>query len=150
MGPKKKVEAPVEDEEEVNPLDVCTSDDYQMRYTAIFEELYADCDFRKARACSREERHKNEYSDPSLAYGEILWEPFAEAFLKLKSLYGFREVGGKFVDIGSGTAKPVFAAALLHKFDDCVGIEILEGLHNLAEEVSTDVVSIEANHIDLS
>jgi tRNA G46 methylase TrmB len=55
--------------------------------------------------------------------------------LKLKALYGFREVGGKFVDIGSGSGKAVFAAALLHKFDDCVGIEILEGLHNLAEEV---------------
>jgi tRNA G46 methylase TrmB len=55
--------------------------------------------------------------------------------LKLKTLYGFREVGGKFVDIGSGSGKAVFAAALLHKFDDCVGIEILEGLHNLAEEV---------------
>ena len=29
-----------------------------------------------------------------------------------------------------------FGAALLHKFDDCVGIEILEGLHGLAEQVS--------------
>lgn len=31
-----------------------------------------------------------------------------------------------------------FGAALLHKFDDCVGIEILEGLHNLAEEVRSE------------
>lgn len=107
MGPKKKAETPVEEDEELNPLDVCNVEDYQMRYSAVMEELYADCDFRVARSCSREERRKNEYTDPSLAYGEVLWEPFAEALLKLKSLYGFREVGGKFVDIGSGTAKPV-------------------------------------------
>jgi hypothetical protein len=107
MEPKKKAEPVVEEEVEINPLDIFNLEDYQERTTPFFEELYADCDFRVARSCSREERHNNEYSDPSLAYGEILWEPFAEAFLKLKSLYGFREVGGKFVDIGSGTAKPV-------------------------------------------
>ena len=108
MGPKKKPEPEVEEEEEeINPQDVFSLEDYQERTTPFFEELYKECDFRVARSCSREERHNNEYSDPSLAYGEILWQPFAEAFLKLKYLYGFREVGGKFVDIGSGTAKPV-------------------------------------------
>jgi hypothetical protein len=33
-----------------------------------------------------------------------------------------------------------FGAALLHKFDDCVGIEILEGLHKLAEEVRVAIM----------
>lgn len=107
MGPKKKAEPVVEDEVEINPQDVFSLEDYHERTTHVMEELYADCDFRVARKCSREERHNNEYSDPSLAYGEILWHPFAEAFLKMKTLYDFREVGGKFVDIGSGTAKPV-------------------------------------------
>jgi hypothetical protein len=68
--------------------------------------------------------------------------------------------GGKFYDIGSGTGKPVrrrvdipstphharltnflpfvaqvFAAALMHPFDYCCGIEILEGLHNMSLEI---------------
>lgn len=108
MGPKKKADVIPDGDTEVNPLDIFSIDDYQERTTPFFEKLYADCDFRIARASSREERQKNGYSDPSLAYGEILWEPFAEVLLKLKSLYGFREVGGKFVDLGSGSAKPVY------------------------------------------
>ena len=106
MGPKKK--QPEEEEEpEVDPMDVVTMEDYHEKATPYFEELYADCDCHMARDCSRKEREENEHTDASLAYGEILWDPFAAVFLKLKSLYGFREVGGKFVDIGSGTAKPV-------------------------------------------
>ena len=37
----------------------------------------------------------------------------------------------------TGTGKPVFAAALLHDFDRCVGIELLEGLHACALELQT-------------
>jgi len=145
MAPKKKVggktlaEEKISDElansiAQVDPLDICTIENYREKVSKAFEELYEDCNFRIARSCSRKERQENEYNDQSLTYGEVLWEPFAEAFLKLKSSFQFREVGGKFVDIGSGTGKPVFGAALLHKFDDCVGIEILEGLHGLAEK----------------
>ena len=34
-----------------------------------------------------------------------------------------------FYDVGSGSGRGVFAAAFLHDFDKCVGIEILDGLH---------------------
>ena len=63
MEPKKKAEPVVEEEVEINPLDIFNLEDYQERTTPFFEELYADCDFRVARSCSREERHNNEYSD---------------------------------------------------------------------------------------
>jgi ubiquinone/menaquinone biosynthesis C-methylase UbiE len=43
--------------------------------------------------------------------------------------------GGKFVDVGCGTGRPVFAACLLHDFDSCVGIEILTDLYKLALKV---------------
>jgi len=33
-----------------------------------------------------------------------------------------------FIDIGCGTGKPVFAAALLHPFKKVIGVEILEDL----------------------
>jgi hypothetical protein len=49
MGQKKKVEEVVADEEEVNPLDVCSLEDYSMRYSHIYSQLYEDCDFRVAR-----------------------------------------------------------------------------------------------------
>lgn len=39
---------------------------------------------------------------------------------------------GVYYDIGSGTGKPVFAAALLHSFKRAVGIEILKSLHDAA------------------
>ncbi|CAN0305891.1 unnamed protein product, partial [Phaeothamnion confervicola] len=50
--------------------------------------------------------------------------------------------GGAFYDLGSGTGKPVVAAAICHAFSKAVGIEILEGLHHASVEVvrSWDVV----------
>jgi hypothetical protein len=82
----------------------------------------------------------------TLVYGEIMFEPFAHALLKvcvaqscfthehvrqavwaqIKHLYGgLATPGGKFYDLGSGTGKPVFAAALLHAWDSCTGKGVL-------------------------
>lgn len=46
-------------------------------------------------------------------------------------LAGKRE-GGVFYDLGSGTGKVVLAAAILHGFSACCGIELLTGLHEIA------------------
>lgn len=43
--------------------------------------------------------------------------------------------GGTFYDLGSGTGKAVFAARLVCDFDRCVGVEILEGLHNQGQAI---------------
>ena len=43
--------------------------------------------------------------------------------------------GGIFYDLGSGTGKPCVAAAVLHNFDICYGIEILEGLYSMSLDV---------------
>ena len=40
--------------------------------------------------------------------------------------------GERFVDIGSGCGRLVFAAALAHDFELAVGIELLSSLHNMA------------------
>ena len=45
--------------------------------------------------------------------------------------------GGVFYDIGSGTGKVLVAAALLHRFDRCVGVEILPELHAKALQLHT-------------
>ena len=69
-------------------------------------------------------------------------------FEKIKRKYGrpfvgdsgengfLQKPGGKFYDLGSGTGKPVIAAAILHNFDKCIGIEILEGLYSMSLDVA--------------
>ena len=42
--------------------------------------------------------------------------------------------GGVFVDLGSGIGRGVLAAALLHNFSRCVGVELLQELHEAALE----------------
>jgi hypothetical protein len=79
---------------------------------------------------SSSERDARGLSASTLVYGEINFVPFGITFQKLKKLYGgLTKPGGVFVDVGSGTGKPVFAACLLHPFAAARGIEILEGLH---------------------
>jgi hypothetical protein len=95
----------------------------------LHDELYKDHDNELGKRVSRDERQQNNYKSPTLVYGEITFLPFAEHFMKLKDKYGgLTTPGGTFVDIGTGTGRPVFAAALLHDFSKCVGIELLEGL----------------------
>ena len=67
---------------------------------------------------------------------------------KIKKIYGKPNQGssgvlgilqegqrGVFYDLGSGTGKPVVAAAIAHTFDICYGIEILEGLYSVSLDV---------------
>ena len=37
--------------------------------------------------------------------------------------------------MGSGIGKGVVAAALMHEFDEVIGVEILEGLHTKSMEI---------------
>ena len=74
-------------------------------------------------------------------------------FEKIKRKYGrpfvgdsgesgfLQKPGGKFYDLGSGTGKPVVAAAILHNFDKCFGIEILEGLYSMSLDVAAAYAS---------
>ena len=62
--------------------------------------------------------------DPTLAYGEIMFDPFAATFAKIRRYGGLAARGGRFVDVGSGAGKAVFAAALLHEWDSLHGIEV--------------------------
>ena len=43
--------------------------------------------------------------------------------------------GGTLYDLGSGTGKACVAAAILHNFDQCVGVECLEGLFSVSLEL---------------
>jgi len=63
------------------------------------------------------------------AYGEIQFNFFVDV---LKSAKPRR--GEKFVDLGSGMGKAVFAAHLYFQFGTCLGIEFLEDLHDEANK----------------
>lgn len=85
---------------------------------------------------SKKERQDEELDDQSLVYGEIQFRTFALTIEKIRYLYdGLRDSGGIFVDIGSGTGKAVFAAMLMHDFDRVIGIEILNGLHEISRDI---------------
>ncbi|KAK1941027.1 hypothetical protein P3T76_007733 [Phytophthora citrophthora] len=111
-------------------------EDTMSTLTQIFETLYLEHPLQVAKKTSREERREREFISMSLVYGEIAFVPFKVVLDVLKRWHHvLQKPGGTFLDIGSGSGKAVFAAALLHDFDACHGIEVLEGLHGISQEV---------------
>lgn len=96
------------------------------------------------KSVSKKERDELNLKAPSLVYGEVTFETFGTVIEKIRKVYGLAGVGssgnagilqgrgGIFYDLGSGTGKPVIAAAILHNFDVCYGIEFLEGLYSVS------------------
>lgn len=112
------------------------SEEAMAMVTQAFETLYQEHPLPVAKRASREERREREYISMSLVYGEIAFEPFKVVLDVLKRWHHvLKKPGGVFLDIGSGSGKAVFAAALLHDFDACCGIEVLEGLHAISQDV---------------
>jgi SAM-dependent methyltransferase len=98
----------------------------------VWNTLFADCSTSHGKKLSKNERAALGVNKASLVYGEVSFNSFGTVvwgpFVNLKS-------GGIFYDLGSGTGRGVFCAALLHDFKKCVGIEILESLHKASGEV---------------
>lgn len=82
------------------------------------------------------------FSNTPFTDGEINFEPFARTILKviasvpcahpwlydmlvqIRDTYaGLPQSGGRFYDIGAGSGKPAIAAALLHSWETCRGVE---------------------------
>jgi hypothetical protein len=102
----------------------------------VYEHLFEDVPVHVAKMASKKEREDQGLSLPSLTYGEILFRPFVSMLRELYALNLNKEERlHKFVDIGSGCGKAVFAAALGMQVDNCVGIEILEGLAEMSKGV---------------
>ncbi|CAM9261116.1 unnamed protein product [Scytosiphon promiscuus] len=116
---------------------------------ALYDKVFEAHPVAIGKAISKAERDETDQSgDSTLVYGEITFKTLALALHKIKTKYGLPGVGssgpagvlqgergGAFYDIGSGTGKPVIAAALLHPFDKAIGIEILEGLYTTSTEL---------------
>ena len=100
--------------------------------TVFMDRLYA-AEFPTAQAgqqLSRKERTDNHFTSPSLADTEIDLASFHRVFTKLHRFGWADSNEGRFLDIGSGIGKAVFAACLFHtNWKSCVGIEILTSLN---------------------
>ncbi|OQR96303.1 hypothetical protein THRCLA_07325 [Thraustotheca clavata] len=115
------------------------NEDNTIDIAAIFHSLYQDYDFQVARQISKTERKANGYISTTLTYGEIEFIHFQALFETLMTTHDvLTKPGGTFLDIGCGTGRPVFAAALLHDFDACIGYEILEGLAAIAQIITSN------------
>jgi len=136
LAPEDRVEERDDSESEHAVVVSALSEETVALVTQIFETLYLEHPLQVAKKASREERHEREYISMSLVYGEIAFVPFKVVLDVLKLWHHvLKKPGGVFLDIGSGSGKAVFAAALLHDFDACYGIEVLEGLHAISQQV---------------
>lgn len=99
-----------------------------------FEALFADFPLSVARQTSRSERRDKQLQSLSFVYGKVAFAPFRGVLDALKRWFHvLPRPGGVFLDLGSGSGKAVFVAALAHDFDTCYGVEGLEGLHALSQ-----------------
>lgn len=106
----------------------------------LFNEITISYPVYKGKELSSNERDLKGLKASTLVYGEVAFEPFAITMQKLHDLYGgLSRPGFKFYDLGSGVGKGVFAAALLHPWEACVGIELLEDLTGAANRMLAEV-----------
>ena len=108
----------------------------------LYDELVGGITTRvgfKASHAGRKRLSEDDQRDSSFHFGEALFRPVACAIEKVKRKYrGLpSEGGGVFYDLGSGTGKVCVAAALTHRFDRVVGIEILPELNAWGKEVES-------------
>ena len=102
------------------------------------------------KAKSSKQRQDEGLMDTNLVYSEILYDSFAVVIEKIKAKYGkpnigtsglggiIQRPGGRFYDLGSGTGKPCLAAAILHNFEVCIGVEKLKSLYETSLELLHD------------
>ena len=73
------------------------------------------------------------HSEDSLVYGEI----DLAGFYDLLTTYDGLPSTGDFYDLGSGSGRAVFCARYLRDYRNCVGVELLPNLHQLAKSVQS-------------
>lgn len=97
----------------------------------LYNELFTDTSLETGKTLSKREREDRDLNDEkSLIYGEVEFESFYRILRKINPA-----PGGLFYDLGSGTGKALFVARLTRDFRACIGIEILESLHEEAVRI---------------
>lgn len=98
------------------------------RCLTIFKKLYEGVD---AYQVSKAERDHRSLSDSGLIYGEVVFYSFVRLLELAKP-----QSGEIFYDLGSGAGKAVFIAGLVFNFSKACGIEKLEGLYQLSQQLN--------------
>lgn len=131
----------------VNTQNVDLDIPYINEMKSIYENILAQFPSDLGKIVSKKEREQLKLYLTTLIYGEIDFDSFGLIIQKIKKVYGLPNVGasgpngflqhrgGYFYDLGAGIGKPVIAAAVLHGFDYCIGIEILEGLYTTSQQI---------------
>ena len=113
----------------------------QIAFHSIFTHHMNDA--RDGHEASRYDYQQHEEAgfqmNESLGYGEISIKVIISYIFYIVKLHGMENGDNsievklnKVLDLGSGSGKMLFAAALAYPFREAVGIEILPSLHNLA------------------
>lgn len=121
-----------------------------VRYGSVFDSLsvlYPPTDLEKRNAVSRSDGYwpyinSGEEPPKQFTYGEFDLYFFAELLDRALDYYNENQHvkstnwdGKVFTDVGSGTGRLVFAAAALHPgWKLCRGVEVLQGIHDVAIE----------------
>lgn len=103
---------------------------------AIYQNVTKDFPTSLGKEVSKKERVEDVFTS-TLTYGELEFVSIGEVFETIKARYGAIRSGGVFYDLGSGTGKGVITGAMLHDFDKCIGIEILDGLYNVSLQLKS-------------
>jgi len=93
----------------------------------LFEKLYREI---AGYALSHSERNRHPSGETSVVYGEVVPASFHRALQAVSP-----QPGETFYDLGSGTGKAVFLAALCFDFSRLVGVELFSGLGGAARQV---------------
>ena len=88
---------------------------------------------------SQKERKEKMMTSSNLTYGEFDFETIYKSFKWIQRNYGskdkecvhdaFNKPGGVLIDLGHGTGKGVLSGCLIHDFETCRGVELLQTLH---------------------
>ncbi|MBP7709536.1 MAG: hypothetical protein KA100_00515 [Rickettsiales bacterium] len=96
----------------------------------LFNHLYGNID---GYGVSTAARQASNIDTEKLLYGELPFETCKQILERANP-----KKDGVFFDLGSGTGRVVMAFYLLSNFKKCVGVELLQGLHNKACEIHVE------------
>jgi len=118
----------------LRPMDNCMAADSHMAWAmATHTYVFADLPVADAYSLSSGEASRlglpKRTDEIDLTYGDVPVAAIAQVIAAARPA-----TGTLFYDLGSGVGRGVIAAALLHQFACCVGIELLHDLHAATEE----------------
>ncbi|CAM9111967.1 unnamed protein product, partial [Hapterophycus canaliculatus] len=115
----------------------------------MVDMLYEKLPAQALKEISQQNRIKASLKQERFVYGEIHVHEFLKVMVKLKRIHGhMMSAGGSFWDLGAGVGKLVIAAAMMHNFESCYGVECLEDLRAASRPILDRWRKYEARKLD--